>query len=93
MPDHTKLSVGDKIRLLTVPQGDLEQRDHEIQEGRAEAGSTANTIERVIAQCPVVIVDRIDEYWPWVDVAIQNEAGEVEEHTLAIMEDDSWEYA
>jgi hypothetical protein len=93
LPDHTKLRVGDQIRLLTVPQADLEQREHDIQVGRAEAGWTANTIERIIAQCPVVSIDRIDEdSGPWFDVDIKTETGEVEEHTLAVTDDDSWEY-
>jgi hypothetical protein len=94
LPDRTKLRVGDKIRLLTVPQGDLEQREREIHENRADPGWTANTIERIIAQCPVVSIDRIDDdSGPWFDVDIENEGGEVEEHSLAIMDDDSWEYA
>ncbi len=94
MPDRTKLHVGDVIRLLAVPLADIEQRDREIQEGLADAGWTANAIERIIVQCPLVTIDRIDEYgMPWFDAELKNEAGETEYHSLGIMDDASWAYS
>jgi hypothetical protein len=92
LPDRTKLRVGDKIRLLTVPQLDIEQRDRELQSGVAHAAFTVNAIERIIVQCPVVTIDRIDEYSPWFDVDLMDQNGRTEYHSLAIMDDDSWEY-
>lgn len=93
MPDRKALRIGDKIRLLHVPQGDLDQRDREIREGREAAGWTADTIERIIRNDPVVTIARIDEYGqPWFDYELQGADGR-EEHTLAIMEDESWEMA
>jgi hypothetical protein len=48
MPDHTALKVGDRIRLVTVPEADLQQRERELREGAQDAGWTADTIERII---------------------------------------------
>ena len=90
MPDPAKLRVGDRIRLLAVPQADIEQRDREIQRGHPDAGWTANAIERIIVQCPVVTIDRIDEFgMPWFDAELKDERGETEYHSLAIMDENS----
>lgn len=91
MPDRTKLKIGDRIRLLRVPQCDLEQRERERREQTEEAGYTADTIERIIAQDPVVTISSIDEYGlPWFEYDLKLATGEIERHLLAIMEDDSW---
>ena len=92
MPDRSKLRAGDRIRLLAVPAGDLAQREREIATGAEMAGWTADTIERIIASDPVVTIDRIDEYGlPWFDVELDGEEG-VEDHSLTIVDDDSWEH-
>ncbi len=92
MPDPRKLKPGDKVRLLAVPDGDLKQRRCEIEKGLPDAGWTANTIEKILAQDPVVIIDRIDEYgFPWFDYSL-NSADRVEEHSLAISDNASWDY-
>jgi hypothetical protein len=91
MPDRTKLKIGDRIRLLRVPQGDVEQRERERREGAEHAGCTADTIERIIAQDPVVTISSIDEHGlPWFDYELKSPSGEIEHHSLAIMEDESW---
>ena len=91
MPDRTKLKIGDRIRLLRVPQGDIEQRERERREGADHAGWTADTIERIIAQDPVVTISSIDERGlPWFDYELTSRGGEIEHHSLAIMEDESW---
>lgn len=91
MPDRTQLKIGDRIRLLRVPQGDLEQRERELREGTEDAGWTADTIERIIAQYPVVTISSIDEYgYPWFEYELKSASGEIEYHSLAIMEDESW---
>ncbi len=94
MPDRTRLKVGDVIKLNAVPTADLQQRARELEEGLLEdAGMTADTIERILAQNPVVTIDRVDEYGqPWFDCNVPNEQGEIEEHSLAIMGDESWSY-
>lgn len=91
MPDRTKLKPGDKIRLLSVPLGDIEQRKREIAQQLDHAGWTANTIELIIAQAPIVEIDMIDDFgqaWYTADIIVN---GEQETHNLAINEDDSWE--
>ena len=91
MPDRTKLKIGDRIQLLQVPQGDVEQRERERREGAQEAGWTADTIERIIAQDPVVTISSIDEHgFPWFEVELTSANGEIEYHSLAVMEDESW---
>ena len=94
VPDHTKLKIGDRIRILKVPNCDLEQRKHEIAKGLEDDGWTANTIEGIIAQDPVVTISMIDEYGQgWFEYQLITEDGQIEEHWIAIMDDDSWEYA
>ena len=91
MPDRTQLKIGDRIRLLRVPQGDLEQRERELRNGAQDAGYTADTIERIIAQDPVVTISSIDEYGlPWFQYDLKSATGDIEHHSLAIMDDDSW---
>lgn len=92
MPDHTKLRVGDRIHLLTVPECDRAQRERELATGAEMAGWTADTIERIIAKDPVVTIDRIDEYGaPWFEVELNGDDG-AEHHSLTILDNDSWEY-
>ena len=91
MPDRKKLKIGDKIRLLTVPKGDLEQRKREIESDVENPGWTANTIEKIITQDPVVKIDDIDEFGsPWFTYHLVVD-GETEIHSIAITEDESWE--
>ena len=94
MPDRTRLRVGDRIRLLCVPTGDLGQRERERREGVEDAGYTADTIERIIAQDPVVTISSVDEYgYAWFEYRLRMGDGSVEHHLLAIMEDESWDWA
>ena len=91
MPDRTQLKIGDRIRLLRVPQGDLDQRERELREGAEGAGWTADTIERIIAQDPVVTISSIDERGhPWFEYELKSAGGENEHHSLAIVDDESW---
>jgi hypothetical protein len=93
MPNHKELKVGDRIRLLCVPEADLRQRERELREGVEMPGWTADTIERIIASNPVVTISIIDEHWPWFVVELQADDGTGEEHSLAVMDDESWEFA
>jgi hypothetical protein len=91
MPDRTKLKVGDRIRLLCVPAADLKQRERELRECAGYAGWTADTIERILRQDPFVRIDRIDEYGqPWFNYTLVDRDGVAEEHTLVVIDDDSW---
>lgn len=91
MPDRSLLRVGDRIRLLAVPEADLRQRERELRERVNDAGWTADTIEHILAQDPVVVIARVDEDGaPWFDYELRRPDGETEFHSLAIMEDVSW---
>jgi len=71
VPDRNQLRVGDRIRLLTVPECDLAQREREIAASNLDLDSTANVIEKIIATNPVVTIERIDDFGaPWFDVEI-----------------------
>ena len=90
MPDRKKLKVGDKIRILRVPLDDVNQRRREIANNINDAGWTANTIELIIAQNPIVEIDSIDDFGqPWFTSNILVN-GKIETHNLAVNEDDSW---
>jgi len=93
MPDRTKLRVGDVIRILRVPEKDLEQREKELRENTVdEPGMTADAIEALIEQAPVVTITEIDEYGsPWFDCWIMDAQGRKNQHSIAIVEDESWE--
>jgi hypothetical protein len=92
MPDFKTLKVGDRVRLLNVPDHDLAQRERELREGVAEAGWTADSIERIIDQDPIVTISQVDEYgFPWFECELVREDGTVEFHSLNISDDDSWE--
>ena len=92
MPNPNALRVGDSIRILRVPEGDLRQRESEIASGGKMAGWTADTIERIIAQTPIVQVSHIDEYGcVWYETTITGPDGIEEFHSLIVYEDDTWE--
>lgn len=91
-PPKTHLRVGDLVRILRVPDADLEQRDREIARGAEAGGHTADTIERVIAQKPIVRIWQIDEHGnPWYEVSLIAENGEHVDHFVAIYDDGTWE--
>ncbi len=93
MPDRKRLIVGDRVRLLRVPAGDLEQRDRERRGGVEDAGWTADTLERILALDPVVTITSVDEAGdPWFEYHLWTD-GVDHHHTIAIMEDGSWEPA
>jgi hypothetical protein len=86
------LRVGDQIRILRVPDADLRQRKDEIERGVEMAGHTADTIDRIIAENPVVKIGQIDEFgYPWYEVTLIADDGEAEEHTLMVYDDGTWE--
>jgi hypothetical protein len=92
MPDPTKLKIGDRIRILRVPENDLQQRERELAANTEMAGWTADSIERIIEQTPVVRISRIDEYGcVWYDASIVGLDGRQEEHSLIVYDDNTWE--
>lgn len=92
MPNPNILRVGDRIRILRVPAHDLRQRENEIASGAEMAGWTADSIERIIAQTPIVQVSHIDEYGcVWYETTIIGPDGTEERHSLIVYDDDTWE--
>lgn len=90
--DWKLLRAGDKVRLLSVPQADLEQREQELQSGAEMAGWTADTLERILGIDPVVTIDRVDEYGaPWFRYELVAADGTIEYHSLTITDNESWE--
>ena len=56
------------------------------------AGETANSIERIIDQTPVVPICRIDDDGcVWYEATIIGPDGIEEHHTLIVYNDDTWE--
>lgn len=93
MPDPTTLKIGDRIRILRVPSGDQQQREREIAENAEIAGWTADSIERIIEQTPIVQIDRIDEFGcVWYRATIRGPDENKEEHSLIVYDDDTWEH-
>ncbi|WP_461509307.1 hypothetical protein [Rhodopirellula baltica] len=91
MPDRTTLTVGDRIRLLTVPQCDLEQREREIAAGNVDPDVTATVIERIIDTDPIVTIQRVDDFGAaWFEVEFVETDG-IHYHSLTILDDESWE--
>ena len=92
MPDPKSLAVGDRIRILRVPDSDLQQRASEMAAGEEMPGLTADSIERIIAQTPVVFISRVDgDGCVWYETTVIGAAGNEEYHTLIVYDDDSWE--
>jgi hypothetical protein len=92
LPDPQTLRVGDRIRILRVPDADLRQRENEIDKGAEMAGWTADSIERIIAHAPIVQISHVDEYGcVWYETSIIGPDGTEELHSLIVYDDDTWE--
>ncbi len=90
---YKKLKEGDRILLLRVPQGDLDQRDREMQcpplldeeTGYDYRGHTARTIEKIIAKNPIVKIHEIDDNGVWYRAKVEGEF-----HYLTVYDDHTW---
>ena len=92
LPHPNTLRIGDRIRILRVPESDLRQRGNELASGAELAGWTADSIERIIAQTPIVQISQIDDYGcVWYETAIIGPEGKEEFHSLIVYDDDTWE--
>lgn len=86
------LKPGEHIRLLCVPESDLQQRERELQVGAEMAGWTADTLERILSLDPAVTINCVDEYgMPWFEYELVGDDGWIEYHSIGIAEDESWE--
>lgn len=85
MTKRSALKIGDRILLTQIPAFDLASKSDE-----PDSLNTVEIIRILIDQQSVVIIDHIDEYGnPWFSADIEI-SGEVQHHTLAIMDDDYW---
>mgnify|MGYP002477624536 FL=1 len=86
MKNFKDLQIWDSIRILSVPEFDLNKNNNSDDELNTES-----IIKKIINVRPVVIIDEIDEYWkPWFYVRLKTEQW-LEFHSIALMENDSWE--
>jgi len=82
-----QLRAGDRVRLIELPQADLEA----YKSGSKYLQETLDVIQRMIDSGKVLTVEQVDEYGhPWVGISFVNDLGETEEHMLTITDDDSW---
>lgn len=94
MPDRSTLKIGDRIRVIAIPAADLRQRDDERRRGLIDAGWTADAIQLIISARLVVTITHLDEYGiPWFDCDLRPFGDPSTMHSIAIMDDDSWEFA
>ena len=86
MNNLKNLQVWDSVRILSVPEFDLNKNNNS-----GDELNTESIIKKIINVRPVVIIDEIDEYWkPWFCVRLKTEQW-LEFHSIALMENDSWE--
>lgn len=86
------LKPGERIRLLCVPESDLQQRERQLRDGVNEPGLTADTLERILSLDPVVTIDHVDDYgMPWFEYELVGDDGRIHYHSLGIADDESWE--
>ena len=85
MPDPSTLRVGDRIRIVGVPKGDLEQLATD-----PSHLWTVRVLEWMVGR--EFVIEWVDEYHPWVHVVgYPDPEGPGHEHTMAIMDSKSWE--
>jgi hypothetical protein len=81
MPDPATLKIGDKIRNVSVPKGDLQA----LVSGSTDLDETVRVLKWMVGK--EFVIWMVDEYGkPWVEVKYLDS----EEHTMAIMEAESW---
>ncbi len=87
-----ELKVWDRILLTKIPKSDIKDYEKNHPNLDMDDFSTADILDKIIKNNPVVMIDNIDEYWiPWFNANIKTN-WEIQYHTLAIIDDDSWEY-
>ena len=95
MPDRRALKPGDRIRIIAIPEQDLEQRRRQQRAGRRidKDMDTIRILQKLRDKRRVCVIREIDEWgYPWIDYVFKNKQGRWEDHSLAIMDDASWAY-
>jgi hypothetical protein len=92
MPDPHDLRIGDRIRCVRIPTGDLVDLRKRQRCGVPWAHDTVRILQRLADRRQVVAIDDVDEYGtPWFSYAFRNKTGRWEYHRLAVMDASSWE--
>jgi len=92
VPDPRTLHVGDRIRIVACPKADVAQMAVAMRRGNPDAQFTVRILQRLADRRQVVCIDQIDEYGkPWFSYRFRNKRGRQEEHSLAVMDEASWE--
>jgi hypothetical protein len=93
MPDRKLLKVGDLIRVIAIPPFDLAQMYDGLAKGMPDPGFTVRVIQHLKDTRKIRRVVSVDEYGnAWIEVKLRNKKHQsMEEHSLAIMDDESWE--
>ena len=94
MPDYKTLKPGDRIGIIAIPKPDLEQMAQRMREGKPDAQATVRILQRLRDRKKILRIDHIDEYgYPWFDVEFRNKKGTWEHHSLAVMDNASWDFS
>ncbi|MCK6472243.1 MAG: hypothetical protein L6R28_10895 [Planctomycetes bacterium] len=84
MPDPAQLKVGDRIHIVAVPKGDL----WALESGSDYLEETVRVLKWMVGK--EFVIDWIDpDGKPWVVVDYPDPEGG--EHSMAIMDKESWE--
>lgn len=89
MPDPKELCVGDRIRIVDIPGGDIDA----FETGSEYLADTIRVLQWMVGKS--FVIAEVDEYHKaWFRVPTPTDGGDVEEHYVAIMEGDmdSWEH-
>lgn len=87
MPDYKKLKVGDRIRIVSFSEGDLQAWSPKDKGSR----DLFTIMNRLIKRKTVRIIDDVWNGVPWFTYRLRRR-GKLERHYLAISDYDSWVY-
>ena len=84
--DWKTLRVGDRIRIIAVP---LTDQKHFDDSGDNETYQVLRQLVDTRSVCTIEFIDSTG--YPWITCHFRNPCGELEEHGLAIWDNESWE--
>ena len=83
--DWKSLRVGDRIRIIAVPKGD------QIHFKESGDNDTIRVLRRLAKKRCVRTIRFIDSSGvPWIEYRFRNSHGKIDEHGLAIWDNESW---
>ncbi len=94
MPSYKDLKVGDKIIISSINKEELDYHTSQGNDRKYYDDGGATTLEvirQLIDTKHIVTIYDIDEYgYPWFMYEYKTDNNEVQEHTMAVMHDDTW---